>query len=47
MLTTTQSKLKMTLSALIDQLRDFRTVLTADFVQAMDIYIGFNSNDGD
>ena len=32
---------------LITKMQDFRTVLTADFVQAMDIFIGFNSNDGD
>mgnify|MGYP002335704986 CR=1 FL=1 len=31
----------------INALRDFRTVLTADFVQAMDLNIGFNANDGD
>ncbi|MCJ8269793.1 MAG: imelysin family protein [Psychrosphaera sp.] len=32
---------------LITAMQDFRTILTADFVQATDIYIGFNSNDGD
>lgn len=35
------------LNEVINSLRDFRTVLTADFVQAMDLNIGFNSNDGD
>lgn len=32
---------------LIVAIQDFRTVMTADFVQALDINIGFNSNDGD
>ena len=35
------------LNEVIEALRDFRTVLSADFIQAMDINIGFNSNDGD
>ncbi len=35
------------LKELIAAIQDFRTVLTADFVQALDINIGFNSNDGD
>lgn len=35
------------LNTLISKMQDFRTILTADFVQALDIYIGFNSNDGD
>ena len=35
------------LQQVIDDLRDFRTVLAADFIQALDINIGFNSNDGD
>jgi len=35
------------LEEVINALRDFRTVLSADFIQAMDINIGFNSNDGD
>jgi predicted lipoprotein len=33
--------------AVIDSLRLVRDILTADFVQAADINIGFNSNDGD
>jgi predicted lipoprotein len=35
------------IKGLITAMQDFRTILTADFVQATDIYIGFNSNDGD
>lgn len=35
------------IKGLILAMQDFRTVFTADFVQATDIYIGFNSNDGD
>ncbi len=35
------------LSGLIDNLRDVRDVLTTGFVQALDINIGFNANDGD
>jgi predicted lipoprotein len=35
------------ITATIDSLRLVRDVLTADFVQATDINIGFNSNDGD
>lgn len=35
------------IKSLITAIQDFRTVLTADFVQAVDIYIGFNSSDGD
>lgn len=35
------------ITAAIDALRAIRDVLTVDFVQATDINIGFNSNDGD
>jgi len=35
------------ITAIIDSLRAVRDVLTVDFVQATDINIGFNSNDGD
>ncbi|MCJ8296582.1 MAG: hypothetical protein MJK15_19485, partial [Colwellia sp.] len=35
------------ITATIDSLRAIRDVLTVDFVQATDINIGFNSNDGD
>lgn len=35
------------ITATIDALRAIRDVLTVDFVQATDINIGFNSNDGD
>lgn len=35
------------LTVLIDELRTIRDVLTTGFVQALDINIGFNSNDGD
>jgi predicted lipoprotein len=35
------------ITATIDSLRGIRDVLTVDFVQATDINIGFNSNDGD
>ena len=35
------------ITATIDSLRLVRDLLTADFVQATDINIGFNSNDGD
>jgi len=35
------------ITATIDSLRGVRDVLTVDFVQATDINIGFNSNDGD
>lgn len=35
------------LQAMIDKLRVLRDVLTSSFVQALDINIGFNSNDGD
>jgi predicted lipoprotein len=35
------------ITATIDSLRNIRDVLTVDFVQATDINIGFNSNDGD
>lgn len=38
---------RLEVSELISAIQDFRTVLTADFVQALDINIGFNSNDGD
>lgn len=34
-------------AGLVDNLRDVRDVLTTGFVQALDINIGFNSNDGD
>ncbi|MFQ3208600.1 MAG: putative lipoprotein [Colwellia sp.] len=35
------------ITATIDSLRGIRDLLTVDFVQATDINIGFNSNDGD
>lgn len=35
------------LDKVINALRDVRTVLTADFIQALDLNVGFNSNDGD
>ncbi|OUR60913.1 hypothetical protein A9Q74_11495 [Colwellia sp. 39_35_sub15_T18] len=35
------------LTAAIQKIRELRDVITADFVQATDINIGFNSNDGD
>lgn len=35
------------LEQVIDDLRDVRDVLTTGFIQALDITIGFNSNDGD
>lgn len=35
------------LETTIEYLRSLRTVLSADFIQSMDISIGFNSNDGD
>ena len=35
------------LQQVIDDLRDIRDVLTTGFIQALDIAIGFNSNDGD
>ncbi len=38
---------RIELSTAIDSLRALRDVLTVDFVQATDINIGFNSNDGD
>ncbi|KGJ94953.1 imelysin family protein [Colwellia psychrerythraea] len=38
---------RVQISATIDVLRAVRDVLTVDFVQATDINIGFNSNDGD
>lgn len=38
---------RVQISATIDNLRAIRDVLTVDFVQATDINIGFNSNDGD
>jgi len=42
-----QEQSRAVLQEVIEALRDFRTVLSADFIQAMDINIGFNSNDGD
>jgi predicted lipoprotein len=38
---------RVQITASIDALRAVRDVLTVDFVQATDINIGFNSNDGD
>ena len=38
---------RVALEEVIEALRDFRTVLSADFIQALDINIGFNANDGD
>lgn len=38
---------RVQITATIDSLRAIRDVLTVDFVQATDINIGFNSNDGD
>lgn len=45
LLKTTEGRAQIT--ATIDALRAVRDVLTVDFVQATDINIGFNSNDGD
>lgn len=36
-----------TITATIQAVREIRDLLTADFVQVLDINIGFNSNDGD
>ncbi|MFT5760038.1 MAG: putative lipoprotein [Alteromonadaceae bacterium] len=38
---------RITIAEAIQKLRELRDLLTADFVQATDINIGFNSNDGD
>lgn len=38
---------RVLVNALIDDLRDIRDLISADFVQALDINIGFNANDGD
>jgi hypothetical protein len=38
---------RLQLTKLIQKIRELRDVITADFVQATDINIGFNSNDGD
>jgi predicted lipoprotein len=35
------------LTTVIDELRDVRDILSSSFVQALDINIGFNANDGD
>lgn len=45
LLKTSEGRAQITAS--IDALRAIRDVLTVDFVQATDINIGFNSNDGD
>lgn len=45
LLKTTEGRVQIALT--IDQLRAVRDLLTVDLVQAMDINIGFNSNDGD
>ncbi len=45
LLSTTEGRTNITNT--IDSLRAIRDVLTVDFVQATDINIGFNSNDGD
>lgn len=45
LLNTTEGRVEI--AATIDSLRAIRDVLTVDFVQATDINIGFNSNDGD
>ncbi len=38
---------RVQITELIQRIRELRDVLTADFIQATDINIGFNSNDGD
>ncbi len=38
---------RVQITELIQKIRELRDVLTADFIQATDINIGFNSNDGD
>ena len=38
---------RIQITELIQKIRELRDVITADFVQATDINIGFNSNDGD
>ncbi len=35
------------LAAIVEDIRSIRDILSADFIQALDINIGFNSNDGD
>lgn len=38
---------RQTITETIQSVREIRDLLTADFVQVLDINIGFNSNDGD